>query len=144
MNNKVNLINLSIIPMFHKKFFKNMDISSLNLSINATQQKVLMIISDNISNSMTEISKMISLEKGSFTSTVDGLIKKGLLQRKYSDIDRRKIKLALTEEGKYMATEIKKIMEKLLEEKFKSFTDEEIKEFNNALNIIAKCTAKMI
>jgi DNA-binding MarR family transcriptional regulator len=48
----------------------------------------------------------------------------------------------ITEEGKYMATEIKNIMEKLIEEKFKSFTDEEIGEFNNALNIIAKFTAK--
>ena len=144
MTSRIDLNRLSVLPRFEKAIFKDINISSLNLSINKTQEKLLMMLSDNIENNMSELSKMLGLEKGSFTSTVDSLIKKNLVERKNSETDRRKIELKLTEAGKEMSKKIKNLIDEMIEEKFGCLEEEEVQEFNSALNTILKYTNKII
>ena len=144
MKNKVVMNCMSSYQIFMKSIFKDFDISCLKLSINKTQEKVLMIINDNKVANMGEICKLTGLENGSFTTTVDGLILNNLLAREHSKIDRRKINLTLTEEGNAAALKIEKLLDLHITEKLKVLSEEEKKEFIDASMIISKCAKKML
>lgn len=143
MKDEIILEHLGYMPMLMKSIFHGFDSSIINLPINKTQQKVLMIIKKHNISTMTEISKKIGMEKGSFTTTTDHLIEKGLVERKRLKSDRRKISLELTHKGNEIAEEMIKTMEVHLQKKLSCFDHEEKEEFINALKVISKCTNKI-
>jgi len=103
-----------------------------------------MIISDNTDANMGDICKFAGLENGSFTTTVDDLINKGLLEREHSNRDRRKINLKLTNKGHLVTIEMKKLLYIHINYKLKALTSEEVKEFTEAIQVISKYANKML
>ncbi len=77
------------IPKLMRTFFHSFDISHLQLPINKTQEKILMIIMNHENTPMNEIGKFVGLEKGSFTSATDHLTGIGFIKRNRSQKDRR-------------------------------------------------------
>jgi len=132
-SNKINSF-----PQFIKKVFYEHDISKLNLNINKTQTNILMYVCENSEKSMSEISLMSGLEKSSFTRSIDYLVKNGFLTRNSSDIDRRIIKLSLTDKGISAAKIIKNDFDNFLDSLISDFSENEKNEFFASLAVTSK------
>ncbi|MEN8906262.1 MAG: MarR family transcriptional regulator [Clostridiales bacterium] len=130
---------INSLPRIVKVMFDDLDVPSIVPRVNKTQEKVLVLIKYNENNNMGEISKLIGIEKGSFTTLTDNLIKKGLIKRKRSDKDRRKISLVLTEKGNEVSNKIIEVMEEHLDRKLSMFSDVRKKDFFNALQTLSEC-----
>jgi DNA-binding MarR family transcriptional regulator len=98
---------LDIIVLFPKiahrvihKMMNGFQSSQAEMNLNQTQGRTLLFLYDNRETTMTTLHRVIGLEKGSLTSVIDHLIKKGLVERKRDDEDRRKVNISLTEMGR--------------------------------------------
>lgn len=127
-----------------RSLIKNFDSSALNLSINKTQQRVLMLIATEENTFMSNLCKQAGLEKGSFTSVVNSLIKQGYIYKISDDSDKRKIRLLLTEKGKEVALKLKKMMDIYLENIFSELTEGEKATLYNAFLTIKKISQRMM
>jgi len=87
--------------------------------------------------------KFINLEKGSFTSVVDGLIKKELVCRIQDPSDRRKILLELTEPGRELVIKGKKSMEMHIQSKLDALDPGDVETLFNALADIIMIAEKL-
>jgi DNA-binding MarR family transcriptional regulator len=131
-------------PRFVRRAIYEHDISHLDISINTTQTLILMFVNENSEKSMSEISSMTGLEKSSFTRSVDCLVKNGYIIRNYSEYDRRKIKLSLTDEGIKTAKMIQKDFDLYLDSLISHFSGKEKNEFFKSLNILSKYMHKIL
>ncbi|HPS59325.1 MAG TPA: MarR family transcriptional regulator [Spirochaetota bacterium] len=130
--------SIKVFPQFIKKVLHEHDISELKLDINKTQTKILMFVYENTEKSMSEISLMTSLEKSSFTRSVDYLVKNGFLVKNSPEKDRRKIHLSLTGKGTSAARLIKNDLDIYFESLLSDFSGKEKTEFFESLNSVLK------
>lgn len=93
-----------IISIFFKDFE---DTFELPEGLNFTHMKAAMMLSFHGPQTMSELSKMLLLEKGSFTPVAARIIKKGIVRKERSNEDKRVYKLALTESGKVLTRHFK-------------------------------------
>lgn len=139
MNKDEIFEGISSLPRITKLMFDDLNVTGIDASINKTQEKVIVLIKLNENNNMGEISKFIGIEKGSFTTLTDNLIKKGLVERVRSNKDKRKIRLKLTEKGDEIAEKIIDVMEMHLDKKLDMFSYNRKLEFFNALKVLNEC-----
>lgn len=71
--------------------------------LSASQFKVLIIVTHFGTDTPSELCRHLSLDSGSMTRMLDRLEQKGLLRRTRSDVDRRQVRLALTEDGQRLS-----------------------------------------
>ena len=135
---------IAVFPHFVKKFFYDHDISKLNLDINKTQAKILMLINENNDKSMSEISLIAGLEKSSFTRSVDYLVSMGFITRNQTKNDRRITKLSFTEKGSRAVDILRNDFDFYWESLISGFSEDEKKEFFESLETISKYLNKMI
>ena len=82
------------------------DFQSSVEEINETQQRVLLLLSETDDVTMTMVSRMMNMEKGSMTPVIDKLIALGFLERERNPLDRRKYILILTQNGIQIAEKL--------------------------------------
>ena len=105
--------------------------------VNKTQLRALVFMKNYGEISMTELCAKLNIEKGSLTSMIDDLSKKGYVYREKNLKDRRKYMIVITEEGKKIAADFTEKLSNDLEAKFfKLDTDErekylEARDFSN-------------
>ena len=100
--------------------------------VNKTQLRALVFMKNYGEISMTELCAKLNIEKGSLTSMIDDLSKKGYVYREKNLKDRRKYMIVITEEGKKIAADFTEKLSNDLEAKFfKLDTDEREKYFQN-------------
>ena len=93
--------------------------------VNKTQLRALVFMKNYGEISMTELCAKLNIEKGSLTSMIDDLSKKGYVYREKNLKDRRKYMIVITEEGKKIAADFTEKLSNDLEAKFfKLDTDE--------------------
>jgi DNA-binding MarR family transcriptional regulator len=114
-----------------------------SVKLNHTQWKTLFILSFIEKPSMSQMCKSINLEKGSFTSVVDGLIEKELVCRIQDPSDRRKILLELTEQGRELVIKGKKNMGMHIQSKLDALEPGDVKKLFNALADILTIAEKL-
>ena len=90
-------LHRAIISIFFKGFE---DTWQLPDELNYTHMKAVMILGFHGHLTMSELSGMLAIEKGSFTPVARKLIGKGLIEKKRSAEDLRVYHLVLTEEGR--------------------------------------------
>lgn len=73
--------------------------------VNKTQLRALVFMKNYGEISMTELCAKLNIEKGSLTSMIDDLSKKGYVYREKNLKDRRKYMIVITEEGKKIAAD---------------------------------------
>ena len=73
--------------------------------VNKTQLRALVFMRNYGEISMTELCAKLNIEKGSLTSMIDDLSKKGYVYREKNLKDRRKYMIVITEEGKQIAAD---------------------------------------
>lgn len=118
-----------ITHIFMRKMMHGFQSSRLGMTLNRTQGRTLLFLYDRGETTMTALHEAIGLEKGSLTGVIDQLIKKGLVERKGDQADRRKVIITLSEKGRKkadilrmeIADHIKKNLERLPAEDRKRF-----------------------
>jgi MarR family transcriptional regulator, organic hydroperoxide resistance regulator len=136
--------NIHNFSVFVKKIFNEHDISKLNLGINKTQIKILMVISENPDKSMSEISEIAGIEKSAFSHSVNQLVDDGFITRKYPETNRRMIILSLTVKGRQAAVLIKDDLDAYLQTLLSGFTAKEKKEFFQLINATSKYIGRIL
>ncbi len=144
MSERQLIESLKDLPQFVRKLFYEKDISKLNLDINLTQTTILMFLDSNKNKSMSELSKMVGLEKSSFTRSVDYLAEKEFIKRNYSSEDRRKITISFTEKGLKAVRLIKNDWNEHFRSLVSTLSAEEQKEFANAIKTVSKYVQQML
>jgi DNA-binding MarR family transcriptional regulator len=90
---------LRTFPLMMHTLLHDFDHRSADYELNRTQYKTIMLVHYERNASMSELCTHMNMEKGSFTSVIDGLIRRNLLQRVRDPEDRRRVTLAFTPQG---------------------------------------------
>lgn len=90
---------------------------SVLYNVNKTQLRALVFIKNHGSISMTELCAKLNIEKGSLTSMIDDLTKKGYVLREKDLADRRKYMIVITEAGNKLAGDFTDKLSSDLEQK---------------------------
>ncbi len=136
--NTDRLIDLiSVIPSLMHALFHDIDILELDVPVNRTQRKVLIVIDRLPGVTMTQISQMSGLEKGSFTAVADKLIAMGFVKRERDPEDRRKILLRPTREGAAITRRLIQNAETHLEKKLSKLNETERGDLMDAFTVLS-------
>ena len=81
----------------------------------------------------TELTRLVPIDAASISRNVDRLVKRGLLQRRRSQSDRRVVKLALTEEGTAVVPRIMESLQEVNSILLRGVTQEEMRGFMSTL-----------
>jgi DNA-binding MarR family transcriptional regulator len=110
-----------------------MEAALKDLDISSPQMSVLLVMQRGMASKPFEFSKMLFVDTGLMTRTLDKLEAKGLLERSRSADDRRVVNLVLTKKGHEVAAEIPKIAPEVLNARLKRFTKAEFEELGRLL-----------
>jgi len=113
------------------------------VALNQTEQKILMLISNNEGRSMSEYSCMAGIKKSSFTMVTDKLVEKGLVKRELMPGDRRKTILVLTGQGKEIKSAVHTQLSEHIDSRLGMLSNEEIQQLTDALTTIREMTDKI-
>ena len=106
-------------PKIHASLYlESLKEYAANTDVNRTQLRALVFIKNNGEITMTDLCEKLNIEKGSLTTMVDDLNKKGYLTRTRDSRDRRKYILNLTSEGDNIAKDFLEELGDKLEKKF--------------------------
>ena len=104
--------------------------------VNKTQLRALVFMRNYGEISMTELCAKLNIEKGSLTSMIDDLSKKGYDYREKNLKDRRKYMIVITEEGKQIAADFTEKLSNDLEEKFFKLNTEDREKYLDAIETL--------
>lgn len=104
--------------------------------VNKTQLRALVFMKNYGEISMTELCSKLNIEKGSLTSMIDDLCKKGYVYREKNMKDRRKYMIIITNSGKDIASDFTQKLSTDLEEKFLKLNQEDKSKYLNAIETL--------
>ncbi|MFP4595009.1 MarR family transcriptional regulator [uncultured Ralstonia sp.] len=107
------------------------------LDITSQQMGILLSVLRGLANTPYELSKLLGMDTGLMTRTLDKLEQKGLLVRSRNIEDRRVINLELTAKGADTADQVPDIASEVLNRRLQRFTEAEFKEFLRLLKKFA-------
>ena len=112
--------------------------------VNKTQLRALVFMKNYGEISMTELCAKLNIEKGSLTSMIDDLSKKGYVYREKNLKDRRKYMIVITEEGKKIAADFTEKLSNDLEAKFFKLDTDEREKYLEAIETLATLVNKSV
>ena len=104
--------------------------------VNKTQLRALVFMKNYGEISMTELCAKLNIEKGSLTSMIDDISKKGYVYREKNLKDRRKYMIVITEEGKKIAADFTEKLSNDLEAKFFKLDTDEREKYLEAIETL--------
>ena len=104
--------------------------------VNKTQLRALVFMKNYGEISRTELCAKLNIEKGSLTSMIDDLSKKGYVYREKNLKDRRKYMIVITEEGKKIAADFTEKLSNDLEAKFFKLDTDEREKYLEAIETL--------
>ena len=110
--------------------------------VNKTQLRALVFMKNYGEISMTELCAKLNIEKGSLTSKIEDLSKKGYDYREKNLKDRRKYMIVITEEGKKIAADFTEKLSNDLEAKFFKLDTDEREKYLEAIETLATLVNK--
>lgn len=133
-------IALSMGKIFSLKhiILSTFDTTPLKLSINQTQDRILMLCWRHENATMQFLSRAGGLEKGSLTTVIDTLEEKHLVLREKNEEDRRSFIVRATPEGIKVAQQIDALMRIHLDSIIKKLPKKEQKEFKESIVTLAR------
>lgn len=105
---------------------------------NGAQGRILYVLWQEDSVPIVELSRKTGLAKTTLTSMLDRMEKAGLIKRNYDTVDRRQIRITLTEKSKELSDKFDEVSRKMSEIFYKGFDDPEIEQFEEYLSRIIK------
>lgn len=122
-----------VIKLVHQSINRMLDAEMAPLDLTAMQWRPLTLIERGRADTSAELARIIGVDTGAMTRTLDRLQAKGLLQRRRSDEDRRIVRLELTPLGLAKAREIPAYIAKTLNAHLRGFSPDEVKQLRHLL-----------
>lgn len=105
-------------------------------AFNGAQGRILYVLWQNDNIPIVELSYKTGLAKTTLTSMLDRMEAANLISRVINPLDRRQIRIILTETAKELSGEYEKVSEQMNEIYYAGFTEEEIALFESTLQRI--------
>lgn len=140
MNDKMEVINKLLIELFNnvqqieEKSLKCEEISDLSI----TEIHTIETIGVNTEKTMTQIAQSLKITLGTLTACINKLIKKGYVERKRIEEDRRVVLIRLTEKGENAYNHHKKFHDDMVNNTTENLDEEEKEILISSLNKIKK------
>lgn len=130
-------------PKIHASLYlESLKEYAANINVNRTQLRALVFINNNGEITMTDLCEKLNIEKGSLTTMVDDLTKKGYLTRTRDSRDRRKYILNLTTSGEEIAKDFLQALGTRLESRFLELNEEDRNKFMDSIKNLEEILIK--
>jgi len=123
-----------LIKLVHQSLNRMLDQAISPLELTAMQWRPLALVAHRQANTPVELARIIGVDTGAMTRTLDRLEAKGLLRRTRSLQDRRVVKLEATGAGLDKAREIPALIAKVLNLHLRDFTASEVTQLRHLLS----------
>ncbi|WP_105618752.1 MarR family winged helix-turn-helix transcriptional regulator [Vallitalea okinawensis] len=121
MEKNIEKINNLLVDIFdsilliEEKALKNGEIKDLSI----TEYHTIVAIGLDRSRTMSEVAKDLNITVGTLTTAINRLVKKGYVDRRREETDRRIVKIFLTEKGKVAFKNHEKFHEEMIQSMLK-------------------------
>ncbi len=105
-------------------------------AFSGAQGRIVYVLWENGTLSISEICKLTSLANSTMTTMLDQMEKSGIIIRERSRENRRQIMISLTDKARLYKQEYDDISERMTELTYKGFTEEEIQLYEGMLSRI--------
>ncbi|GAA0709233.1 MarR family transcriptional regulator [Paraclostridium ghonii] len=130
-------------PKIHASLYlESLKEYAANINVNRTQLRALVFIKNNGEITMTDLCEKLNIEKGSLTTMVDDLTKKGYLTRNRDLRDRRKYILNLTTSGEEIAKDFLESLGNRLEARFLQLDEQDRNKFMESIKNLEEILIK--
>ena len=137
VSDTINFLSKTFPKIYSSFYLEYLKQYASTYSVNKTQLRALITLKNNGAISMTALCNKLNIEKGSLTSMVDDLTKKGYVTRERDISDRRKYLITITERGEGIASDFVDKLKLSLEERLIKLTEEDKKKYIRNFSIIA-------
>ena len=122
--------------------FAQRRIAEQQYDITIDQWLILKTIHDNPDISQRDIAESVFKDQASITRLIDALVQKGFLERKTSELDRRRVDLALSQLGEMVLSELDPLIQENRKTALHGFDSSEVNDFREYLEkIIQNCNS---
>ena len=97
-----------------------------DLQLTRTQLEILMILTDKPAQTTSELARGLFLTQSAVTQTIDTLARRGLIERRPDEHDRRIIHLHLSSTGLEITSKVRRLRHKHIQELVSQLTEGEI------------------
>ncbi len=143
VNNDFVILLLKAFPMLMRKLMHDYHPPEHVIKLNRSQWKTLFLLHNIEKPNMSQMSKFMNMEKGSITTVVDELIKKGLVNRVQDKSDRRKILLELSEQSDTIVKKGMQAISRHIKTKLNAVGEQDAEDLFTALNTISTVAEKL-
>jgi DNA-binding MarR family transcriptional regulator len=134
---------LRTFPHLMRKLLYDFDYRTGSHELNYTQYRSIMLVHYERGRPLSELGAHMNLERGSFTSVIDGLVAQGLLERRRDPTDRRRVILDFTEAGERFVAEQVGRMHRHIVSKLGALSSEDRERFLKALDDLFEMTSRL-
>jgi len=131
----------NVIPLLDRHFVRSVD-QQFRSVLTAMQVNVMVILTKKKAT-MTELSNEMLMSKQQMTPIIDKLVSQSFVKREYDNIDRRIIRIGVTQSGLDILAEIKEKVLGVLNDKLKDLDDNDLLCLNHALSDLFKVINKI-
>ena len=136
VTNTIGFLSKTFPKIYSSLYLEYLKKYSALYNVNKTQLRALVFINNHGSISMTELCAKLNIEKGSLTSMIDDLTKKGYVNREKDSSDRRKYMIVITESGEKLAVDFTSKLSNDLEEKLFKLDEADRAKYQEALDTL--------
>ncbi|MPM26891.1 hypothetical protein SDC9_73396 [bioreactor metagenome] len=136
VTNTIGFLSKTFPKIYSSLYLEYLKKYSALYNVNKTQLRALVFIKNHGSISMTELCAKLNIEKGSLTSMIDDLTKKGYVYREKDLADRRKYMIVITEEGERLAINFTSKLSDELEQKLFKLDESDRLRYQEALETL--------
>ena len=114
----------------------------LKINLTSAQIKLLTCFSNKDELTMSQLSNNLAVSMPTMTAMVDRLVNSKMVKRERDDIDRRVVRVKLTDAGKKMLKKLIRIRRREMEKILMNLNEEEMESYLTSIEIVAKLLAK--
>ncbi len=137
----------TFMGLFHEKYLLRLRQESQELNcrpcFKKNHMKILNTLYQNDRITLTEIGKMLDIEKGSLTTLIDQLEKEDFVLRLNDPLDRRKSLICLSQHGREEMGRITNFCAAKVDELLLNFNSEEVQQFITSLQNVVGFMKKL-
>ncbi len=132
---------ISQIKQLQDRIFERM-LSENGIEISGGQGRILFVLWKKDHLTISEISEQTSLAKNTVSVVVDGMVRKGIVERKTNPSNRRQTIISLTDYAQSMREQYETVSRQMNQLFYQGFSEREQKEFESFLARILKTLTK--
>ena len=120
------------IKQRHERIFEKL-LRENEIEISGGQGRILFVLWKNDNLTVSEISQKTSLAKNTVSIVVDGMVRKGILERNINPDNRRQTIISLTDYARNLREKYEKVSQQMNHLFYRGFSEEERVEFERYL-----------